>query len=740
MVLWRLFWHPLAHCTNAHSAEMVGLTVALKWAHDEIKRNHHCGGNTPAVTLRFDSTSAGKKVLGEFGGQAEASLTSTARSLHRLLQQRYNAQVQGQHVFGHRGEPGNESANTVARWAADHLTTSTDTFLELLIGGKLADALDWAWLFWRPDLNQYYSPGVFKLPSVVHEEPLCHQRPTPTSEGGVDVYFSFKIASANAMTLKYSKDQKVDYGLNGVSRLESVLRQCHEAGIHIAAFQESRLQKLYGQLNPFYFLHHAPATSKGHFGIVIGFSKQLPFATSPQVDGSEEAHYFQNDKITLISSTPRWLILHLRQPWLQCIIIGFHGPHTQASDEEARQWWTDSRPASPQRLIYRVALGDANGHLGDIPSAAVQTHQAEDQDRNSELFHHYLLDNDLWLPATSPLHQQGPGGTWRHWKGHLLRNDYIALPQAWRHLKITTYVDKAVDLAFKHEDHLVPACEIKERAAITPCWNLLRQLHRIAELCPEVPWTIGPSAHDRMLTSSLMENMQHSLPRATKRPCKPSISPATWKLIQRKRTVRNCLHDASQQERQAALRSFFTAWKGRADPTTFRTWYVNTLNKHYLHFHFQKLGREVSDAIHQDDQAFYEGLASECRQATSEKDYKKIWQIVRRQLPKYKQRRAARNPLSLAVLEDQWLPHFQELEIGHTIDKTALERDYHERILQHEPVAVPRSSIPTLNQVERALRSSQPRKAAGPDGLQPEVLCFSASSLAPPVWDFSNTW
>ena len=727
------------------------MTIALKWAYDEIKRNLHCGGTTPLVRMRFDSTSAGMKVLGDFGGQAEASLTSTARSLHRLLLQRYNAQVQGQHVFGHCGEPGNECANTVARWAADHLSTSTDTFLELLIKGKLAPALDWAWLFWRTDLSQYYSPGVFTLPQVIHEEPLSPPMTTTAAEEGVAVHFSFKLATANAMTLKCLKDKKVDYGLNGISRLESVLRQCHEASIHIVAFQESRLQKLYGQMNPFYHLHHAPATTKGHFGIILGFSKQLPFAKSYQDDGTEKAHYFQNDKITLISSTPRWLILHLRQPWLQCIIVGFHGPHTQSSDEEARQWWMDLHKAIPHRFrdLPRVALGDANGHLGDIPSVAVQSHQAEEQDRNGELFHHYLLDNDLWLPSTSSLHQRGPGGTWRHWKGHLLRNDYLALPQAWRHLQITTYVDTEIDLALKKEDHLVAACEINGqgyyplasgsspplRFALPPDPEVKSQLHRIAELCPEISWTTDPSAHDRILTSSLVENMKHSLPRATKRPNKPSVSSSTWQLILRKRKIRNLLHDASQKERNDMLRSFFVAWKGHNDPAAPRTWFVSTLNKHYLHFHFQKLGREVSDAIHQDDQTFYEGLASECRQASSEKDYKKLWQIVRRQLPKYKQRRAARNPLSLAVLEDQWLPHFQELEIGHTIEKNDLEWDYYERVLQHEPSAVPRAAIPTLNQVERALRNSQPRKAAGPDGLQPEVLCFAASSLAPPVWD-----
>ena len=753
------YWHfggyvgvHLAHCSNAHTAELAAMTVGLKWAIDEVKRNLFCGGSIPGICFRYDSTSAGKKILGEYGGDADGLLTSTGRNLHRILIQRFDAQVKGEHVFGHSGEAGNECANTVARWASEEGNAPMDNFLMALINGHHATPLDWAWLFWRADLAPFYKEGIFTFPQPELPEfgALPTSSTTTIEEDTKHVNFFFKVATANALTLKVTKQKEIDYGLQGITRLESLLRQCHDAEIHIIVFQESRLQRLCGQMNPFYHLHFAPATKQGHFGIVIGFSKQLPFAHTGATEEEKLPLYFQNEKITIVDSSPRWLILHLRQPWLQCILIGFHGPHTQSSQEEAQQWWRDLHRAIPHRYreLPRLALGDANGHLGDIPSEAVQTYQSELQDRNGELFHQYLLDNDLWIPSTFSQHQNGPGGTWRHWHGHLLRNDYVALPQTWKHLHVKTYVETKVDLTLKREDHLVAACEIggygvynfsstcrrPDKFHLPPEPSTKTSLHRIAQLCPWIPWEIHPAEHDQILTENLTANMRTSIPRAKKRPYKPSISDDTWQLILRKRRVRNQLQEASSVERRARLREAFAAWRFRQEDLG-KEIAQALQHRHYLHFHFQQLGIQVSAAIQKDDNIFYEKLAEESKRATFEKDYKRIWHFVRRQLPKHKQRRAARNPLTLAVLDDQWLPHFQALEIGHTVTQEVLNRDYLERLSHQEVHAIPRTALPTLNQVEKTLRLAQPRKAAGPDGLQPEVLTFAASSLAPAIWD-----
>ena len=535
----------LAHCSNAHTAELAAMTVGLKWAIDEVKRNLFYGGPTPSICFRYDSTSAGKKILGEYGGDADGLLTSTGRNLHRILIQRFDAQVKGEHVFGHCGEPGNECANTVARWASEEGNAAMDSFITALINGHYAAPLDWAWLFWRADLAPFYKEGIFTFPQPELPEPatMPSSKTTIAEEDTKHVNFFFKVATANALTLKVTKQKEIDYGLQGISRLESLLQQCHEAEIHIIVFQESRLQRLYGQMNPFYHLHFAPATKQGHFGIVIGFSKQLPFAQIGVEEEEKSPLFFQNEKITIVDSNPRWLILHLRQPWLQCILVGFHGPHTQSSQEEAQQWWRDLHHAIPHRLreLPRLALGDANGHLGDIPSEAVQNYQSEIQDRNGELFHQYLLDNDLWIPSTFSQHQIGPGGTWRHWHGHLLRNDYVALPQTWKHLHVKTYVETKVDLALKREDHLVAACEIggygtykfsstcrkPDKFHLPSESHTKMELHRIAQLCPWIPWEVHPAEHDHILVENLTANMRTSIPRAKKRPYKPSISEDT---------------------------------------------------------------------------------------------------------------------------------------------------------------------------------------------------------------------
>ena len=620
----------LSGCTNAHVAELAAMIVALKWAGDEIKRNLHFGGWVPSIRFCFDATSAGKKILGEYGGDANPSLTSTGRSLARLLTQRFDAQLHGEHIYGHCGEPGNEGANTIAQWAANHSDMPQDAFLMSLISGQFATSLDWGWLFWRADLQQYLEGGTFSLP--LPELPEAEGTAHPTSEEPLmqTVQYSMKFATANAMTLKHFKDKKLIFGLHGVTRLEAVLQQCHEAHINIVAFQETRLQKLFGQANPFYHLFFAPASPQGHYGIIIGISKLHPIGKVLHEDGTTTLEYLKAEQCSYVDYDHRRLLLHVRHPWFHCVLVAAHGPHTQASDLEASQWWSELHQAIPSKLkdIPRVILMDANAHLGDIPSIAVGSHQQEPQDRNGELFHHYLIGNDVFLPATFSHFQRGEGGTWRHPRGHLLRNDFIGLPQCWKNFQIETFVEQEVDLSLSREDHLVAACTLHCQQChlrapsssrtnprlFLPNNDSTRQLlMEAAWVCPEIPWHWDVNRHEHALTSHIRSHLGGRCTKATKRPFKPSITEGTWKIIVQKKRLRQQLHDISAQERLANLKALFAAWKAGDGQLGPGETFVPHLRRQrvLLHYQFQTLGLQVKEAMRLDDQAFFEKLAAE---------------------------------------------------------------------------------------------------------------------------------
>lgn len=144
---------------------------------------------------------------------------------------------------------------------------------------------EWFWqLFYLPDGAKWDG-----LQLVLEGKPSC----TPTEAADlVPNYWladgtsraqhqqkvTLRVASCNALTLKGTSSQD-ERGGHGPTRLRSMLRQSSEAGVHIVAFQETRLRRLQRLLDPDYFLIHSPATPAGHLGILIGLHKKLTIAT-----------------------------------------------------------------------------------------------------------------------------------------------------------------------------------------------------------------------------------------------------------------------------------------------------------------------------------------------------------------------------------------------------------------------------------------------------------------------------
>ena len=422
-------------------------------------------------------------------------------------------------------------------------------------------------------------------------------------------------------------------------------------------------------------------------------------------------------------------------------------PQMMKLNNGGETWNKASRNVSD---MYQEFLADANGHLGSIPSKAINTHQSEDQDRNGEIFHNFVLSQDTWIPSTFQEHQQGPGGTWLHPRGHYLRNDYIALPQCWRHLQVRSFVDAQVDLTLRHEDHRVAACEVQATGFASQTRGFGRALPKlhipststtrslladIGQSLPSIAWDLDVSHHDVALHSALQDGLRHRFAQVQKFPRKPSISEDTWALILRKKEVRKRLHSLSAQERHDTLRALFEAWKQGSTSPTWRMVSSSRQQLAYTLYHFQKLGKQVATALRDDDIRFFEQLAEDSQRASMEKDYSHIWQLVRRQLPRFKQRRDAKNPLKISALDGHWIPHFQELEAGRTISPVSLVHEFVERTQQNEPLPVDRADLPSISTLERNLRQAQPKKAPGPDGLQSETLNLGAVALAPAAWD-----
>ena len=213
------------------------------------------------------------------------------------------------------------------------------------------------------------------------------------------------------------------------------------------------------------------------------------------------------------------------------------------------------------------------------------------------------------------------------------------------------------------------------------------------------------------------------------------MSESTWTLVQTKRQWRKALREANDHQRQLRLRLFLDAWRG-------------ILNDELLHFgercigdcdkliaqslyKFRTLGRLVTQQSRADDIWFFQGVMKEGSQYLAPHQSRDLWKVIKRALPKYRQRRIGIDPLRLMSLEDEWNPHFEALEAGCVISPACLVS---EATCQHvvDRMRCPPTTddIPTLFELEHELRANKFGRATGNDPLTSALYHNHAAELA----------
>eukprot|EP00435_Cladocopium_sp_Y103_P029468 s830_g7.t1 len=224
---------------------------------------------------------------------------------------------------------------------------------------------------------------------------------------------------------------------------------------------------------------------------------------------------------------------------------------------------------------------------------------------------------------------------------------------------------------------------------------------------PAVDFHVDVHTHAASLQRALIDVLQPQCrPTKTQLPRKGSMTMETWALVREKRAVRTQLAQLQQCQRRDRLTVFFAAWRhhqcyDQASVCAFDQ-LISMQDKLIARAlaDFRTLGRQVSQALRRDDVRFFQGLLSEGAEFLEPQEVRQFWRVVRRALPKFRQRKAHLPPARLEVLEHQMLPHLCNLEMGELIEPTDLVRDCHHRqltimqLLDHS--VVPASSLPSL--------------------------------------------
>ena len=397
---WKLmgsFSQTLPSHWEAHHAEDLALWYATKFLYDVCRMTHHRGFQLPGdMVCHFDSMVAGGKAFGHYTAHTHVTCAHTTRCMIQLCETAFRTNIRGQHVKGHRGDPGNEAANTLAEAAAcGSPTHSYDPLLASIAAGDFEFEFSWMWaLFYQPfatfwhDLQLHLpltgtrSSPYTGLSSVPHE-------PLKEEEFGKA---HLQIATANVLTLKPKLPGKrasedVACGLGSTSNQDAFFKQCHEEGIHLLACQETRLKRG-PRGNEWYFFRHSPATDHGCYGITVAFSTQIPIGVMLAADGIEVPVFWKDKDISVIAKNPRFLLLRSTNTLCRAIIVAAHAPHMRHTEQDIEQWWTGLRKQIPDsyhdwRMLF---LGDANAHVGSQTSTAVGDHLPEEEHPRAATF------------------------------------------------------------------------------------------------------------------------------------------------------------------------------------------------------------------------------------------------------------------------------------------------------------------------------------------------------------------
>ena len=111
---------------------------------------------------------------------------------------------------------------------------------------------------------------------------------------------------------------------------------------------------------------------------------------------------------------------------------------------------------------------------------------------------------------------------------------------------------------------------------------------------------------------------------------------------------------------------------------------------------------------------------------------------MRRSLPQFKQRSAHGPPMSLQHLEEQWLPHFHQLECGESVLPTTLVSSCHHFQFGQLPPAGTTFALdefPSLAELEAAFRTTKAHRSVGLDQTPAGVFRSVAPCLAKLYFD-----
>ena len=686
-----------------------------------------------------DAAHVGGQAFGHIGA---CEIDPSFRLLRSIFQALEAALPQGDlalhHVKAHAGELFNELVDIAAKAEAHKSFNMRRQALHLPT--------------WAPKLRQLWMAfgqqnGVMNVAAPALPAIGDTQTVQPTWKRSSEQLQGVSMASANVQSLYRGP-------VGHARKLHYLQEQMRFFKFNIMAIQEARSDMSMSQNNG--ILRLCSGHQNGQGGIEVWIDLQLPFA----INNQQKPRFFKRSHFQVVHADHSRMLIRCDAECWSFWLAALHAPHSGHSSADRSAWWRSTCDLLTQHHDGDAffLLMDANAAPGECDAQVVMRSGFATSANTAEM--RALLEAlQLYLPATSEIHQ-GDHATWTNFAGcstHCI--DHIAISQSWYTRCTHSQIVHEFDMATVHEDHRAVAIQLQWTGfGLTRTIKGSQKRFRSDQVfvndakynqqilsCPQQDWQTDVATHTARLTAHLHEVLAegHSLTRASPKKC--YITDEIWTMRARKLAIKKQIKCTGQRLKMTKLASCFSAWKlGHCSPQHGAEHNYDTS----LHCSGLRLSaqyyvwcRQLKKSLVLAKQKALDQKLIEVNENTSAAEVLRDLKLFtgptnprkckRKSLPIVKDEEGETVSLPAEALS-VWIRFFQRMEGGQRMSMDELRKIWIRELaeFQQEEITCQAECIPSLTDLEVALRRIQKGKARGPDGIPGELCRHHPSALA----------
>ena len=550
----------------------------------------------------------------------------------------------------------------------------------------------------------------------------------------IDRFFSMPetVTAVQPVTISLKILQYNPLSLRPTGATALLARGLRAQGIHIAGFQETRLQQKGMATTEGFWVFSSACTKAGVGGAQV-WIRQDPA--------------WQRQAFSIVHAEPQILLVLGVYKGQQITVLSAHAPQTTKPIEELETWWQHLRTVlhrAPAACLPICCIDTNATFVHDVDQGTSVPKCA-----NARLMQAFLTAKDLCSsPAFLPNGE--PAVSWVSPQGHKKLIDYVLFPYGWQS-QIKLLPSPGLGDLFADIDHrpITVSLEVRtevsdSRPAVKPShdWCSPRtnvQARQAAGTCPHVPWDTSGTVHVDSLQRHLVDYMSQAAGRQDHRPRNPAIQPSTLDKLRVQRHLRRCHRRTQAASDRAFLHLCLQAWKhGAATPPGFlRVDKQLRINATYAWVEFYRQCRIARRALLRDKAAFARQAFEQSRAAGPAAWAHKLRAVLR------VGRKFKAPPLIPALtgedttlvgrhaVLDGFAEHFAKAERATPAPLRAITV---EPTPELPPTVLEGSEFPSIADVAHGFASPQRGRASGISGLPCELYRTAPLELAFRYW------